>query len=265
MASRVPSLTAVASVITTASDWDDARTRPFPSAVAKHPGTSSNTRKSDRPPPTLLSSASATRSSEPTENAQINQASAPIPATAEEPRPRLSGTSIALIMAPLCLSVTLSSLDLTIITPALPAIVGTFHSVAGYIWIGGAFILASTAITPVWGSVADIWGRKPIILIALSLFLGGSLLCALAPQMDAIIAGRAVQGLGASGMSTMVNVIICDSFSLRDRGLYLAITSIVWAIGSAVGPVLGGLFTTRLEYVPFLPWSNLNRFDIQAG
>src|SRR3569833_630312 len=265
MASRVPSLTAVASVITTASDWDDARTRPFPSAVAKHPGTSSNTRKSDRPPPTLLSSASATRSSEPTENAQINQASAPIPATAEEPRPRLSGTSIALIMAPLCLSVTLSSLALAIITPALPAIVGAFHSVAGYIWIGGAFILASTAITPVWGSVADNKNQKPIILIALSLFLGGSLLCALDPQMDAIIAVRAVQGLGASGMSTMVYVIICDSFSLRDRGLYLAITSIVWAIGSAVGPVLGGLFTTRLEYVPFIPWSNLNRFDIQAG
>src|SRR3569833_3339449 len=226
MASRVPSLTAVASVITTASDWDDARTRPFPSAVAKHPGTSSNTRKSDRPPPTLLSSASATRSSEPTENAQINQASAPIPATAEEPRPRLSGTSIALIMAPLCLSVTLSSLDLTIITPALPAIVGTFHSVAGYIWIGGAFILASTAITPVWGSVADIWGRKPIILIALRLFLGGSLLYALAPQMDAIIENKTKQKKNTTKKKTKNNKNKNNSFSLRDRGLYLAITSI---------------------------------------
>lgn len=159
----------------------------------------------------------------------------------------LSLTTIALTIAPLCFSVLLSALDLTIVTPAIPAIVGSFQSSEGYIWVGSAFILAQTAITPVWGSVADIWGRKPIVLISLSLFLAGSLLCALAPTMDALIAGRAIQGLGASGMGTMVNVIICDMFSLRDRGLYLAITSMVWAVGSAVGPVLGGVFTTRLK------------------
>lgn len=85
------------------------------------------------------------------------------------------------------------------------------------------------------------------MLIAVVIFLGGSLLCALSPQMNALIAGRVVQGLGASGMGTMVNVIICDSFSLRDRGLYLAITSIFWAVGSAIGPVLGGVFTTQLK------------------
>jgi MFS family permease len=150
-------------------------------------------------------------------------------------------------MAPLCLSVLLSSLDITIVTPAVPAIVSSFQSTTGYVWVGGAFVLASTAITPVWGSVADIWGRKPIMLVALALFLGGSLLCALAPHMVALIAGRAVQGLGGSGMGTMVNVIICDTFSPRDRGLYLAITSLVWAIGSAIGPVVGGAFVTRLE------------------
>jgi MFS family permease len=164
-----------------------------------------------------------------------------------EANQKLSGSAIALVMTPLCFSVFLSSLDLTIVTPAIPAIVSSFKSVTGYVWIGSAFILASTAITPVWGSVADIWGRKPIILIALALFLGGSLLCALAPQMDSLISGRAIQGLGSSGMGTMVNVIICDTFSLRDRGLYLAITSLVWAVGSAVGPVIGGSFTTRLK------------------
>jgi len=149
------------------------------------------------------------------------------PAPSAEPQAdvqKLSGAAIALTMTPLCLSVMLSSLDLTILTPAIPTIVGSFNSVSGYVWIGAAFILASTAIAPVWGSVADIWGRKPIMLIALTIFLGGSLLCALVPRMDALIAGRAVQGLGASGMGTMVNVIICDTFSLRDRGLYLAIT-----------------------------------------
>ena len=85
------------------------------------------------------------------------------------------------------------------------------------------------------------------MVTAVAVFLVGSLLCALALDMDVLIAGRAVQGLGASGMSIMVNIVISDMFSLRDRGLYLAITSIVWAVGSAVGPVLGGVFTTRLK------------------
>lgn len=172
------------------------------------------------------------------------------PASTTEPLSggqKLSGATIGLTMTSLCLSVMLSALDLTIVTTAVPTIVGSFKSVAGYIWIGSAFILAYTAITPVWGSVADIWGRKPIMLIAVVIFLAGSLLCALAPHMDTLIAGRAVQGLGASGMTIMVNVVISDMFSLRERGLYLAITSIVWAIGSAVGPVLGGVFTTRLK------------------
>ncbi|KAI1867488.1 hypothetical protein JX265_007290 [Neoarthrinium moseri] len=161
---------------------------------------------------------------------------------------KLTGNDIVLVMAPLCLSVLLSSLDLTIVTPAIPAIVNHFQAVSGYIWVGGAFILANTAMTPVWGSVSDIYGRKPIMLIAMAVFLGGSLLCALAPTMESLIAGRAIQGIGASGMSTMVNVIICDTFSLRDRGLYLAVTSIVWAVGSAVGPVIGGVFSTRLDW-----------------
>lgn len=174
----------------------------------------------------------------------------------EEVIKKPSAVTIALIMTPLCLSVFLSALDLTIITPAIPTIVRGFHSTTGYVWIGSAFILASTASTPVWGSLADIWGRKPILLIALTAFLGGSLLCALAPSMHSLIAGRALQGLGSSGMGTMVNVIICDTFSLRDRGLYLAITSLVWAIGSAVGPVIGGTFTTKLTW-RWCFWINL--------
>lgn len=183
--------------------------------------------------------------------APSNRDDDPTPVSAPRESPdspgKLPRTSVALIMMPLCLSVFLSSVDLTIVTPAIPAIVSSFQSTAGYVWIGSAFVLANTAVTPIWGSVADIWGRKPIMLIAVVIFLGGSLLCALAPQMNALIAGRVVQGLGASGMGTMVNVIICDTFSLRDRGLYLAITSIVWAVGSAIGPVLGGVFTTQVK------------------
>jgi hypothetical protein len=108
-----------------------------------------------------------------------------------------SAAKTALIMLPLCLSTLLSALDITIVIPAIPTIVASLGSVAGYIWIGGAFILASTATTPLWGIVADIWGRKPIILTAVTFSLGGSLLCALAPNINALIAGRVVQGLGS--------------------------------------------------------------------
>ncbi|KAI0189900.1 major facilitator superfamily domain-containing protein [Astrocystis sublimbata] len=169
---------------------------------------------------------------------------------------KLSAMRTALIILPLCLSTLLSALDITIVIPAIPTIVASLGSVAGYIWIGSAFILASTATTPLWGTVADIWGRKPIILAAIAIFLGGSLLCALAPSIDALIAGRVVQGLGSAGMGTMVNVIICDTFSVRDRGLYLGFTSLAHALGSAIGPLVGGALTEKADW-RWCFWINL--------
>jgi len=158
----------------------------------------------------------------------------------------LTRTATFLSMVSLCVAVLLSALDVTIVATALPSIVADFHSSAGYTWVGGAFILSSAAVTPIWCSVSDIWGRKPIMLIAVAVFLIGSLLCALAPRIDILIAGRAIQGAGAAGIGILVNIIICDMFSMRDRSLYLAISSLMWAVGSAIGPVLGGVFVTRL-------------------
>ena len=154
---------------------------------------------------------------------------------------------IATVMVSLCACVFLAALEVTIVSTALPTIAAHFASDSGYTWIGTSFVLAHTASTPSWGKISDIWGRKPILLVANVIFFAGSLMCALVDDLAVFIAGRAIQGLGAAGMQTLVNICISDMFSQRDRGLYYGLTSIVWAVASGVGPVLGGAFTDQLR------------------
>ncbi|KAK8052596.1 major facilitator superfamily domain-containing protein [Apiospora rasikravindrae] len=230
--------------------------RPEPPALVV--GITANHNNVSRRNSASVSSAPAAETAPATSNNQHGHISQPEEATRTRTRP--PAATILLTMAPLCLSVLLSALDLTITTPAIPSVASALSSASGYAWVGSAFSLAMTAVTPVWATVADIWGRKPVMLAAQAVFFAGSMLCARAPTMAALIAGRAVQGVGASGMGTMVNTIICDTFSMRDRGLYLAVTSIVWAVGSAVGPVLGGIFTTKLDwrwcfYINSIDWA----------
>ncbi|KAJ9142420.1 Efflux pump antibiotic resistance [Pleurostoma richardsiae] len=159
-----------------------------------------------------------------------------------------SRLQIVIIMSCLSASVFIAALDITIIGTALPTIAGHFGSEAGYTWAGSSFILAHTTSTPNWGKVSDIWGRKPVLLLAALVFFVGSLACALADSMGSFIAGRAIQGVGAAGLQTLVNICVSDLFSLRDRGLYFGLISVVWACASGVGPVLGGIFTQELTW-----------------
>ncbi|KAF7539992.1 hypothetical protein G7Z17_g12296 [Cylindrodendrum hubeiense] len=170
--------------------------------------------------------------------------------------PKRSAAQTATIMTSLCGCVFLSALEITIVSTALPTIAAHFASDSGYTWIGTSYVLAHTASTPSWGKVSDIWGRKPILLISTAIFFAGSLICALVDDLSAFIAGRAVQGLGAAGMGTMVNICISDMFSQRDRGLYYGLTSIVWAVSSGIGPVLGGALTDQLNW-RWCFWINL--------
>ncbi|KAL6354897.1 hypothetical protein LRP88_12255 [Fusarium phalaenopsidis] len=147
------------------------------------------------------------------------------------PKSKKSLAQIATVMASLCACVFLAALEVTIVSTALPTIASHFASDSGYTWIGTSFVLAHTASTPSWGKISDIWGRKPILLIANVIFFGGSLICALVDDLAAFIAGRAIQGLGAAGMQTMVNICISDIFSQRDRGLYyVPITAAVFVL-----------------------------------
>jgi EmrB/QacA subfamily drug resistance transporter len=161
--------------------------------------------------------------------------------------PRSKG-KIALIMMALCMAVFLAALDVTIITTALPTISENFHSTAGYTWIGSAFLLANSASIPSWGKISDIFGRKPMLLFANIVFMVGSLVAALSNSIGMLIAARAVQGIGGGGLIILVNIVIGDLFSLRNRGAFYGVIGGVWAIASSIGPIIGGAFTQSVSW-----------------
>lgn len=166
----------------------------------------------------------------------------------EPDRPQRSKGKIAIIMLALCLAVFLAALDVTIITTALPTISEEFNSIAGYTWIGSGFLLANAASIPSWGKVSDLFGRKPCLLVANIIFMVGSLVAALSYSIGMLIAARAVQGLGAGGLVILANICIGDLFSLRVRGAFYGVIGGVWAIASAIGPIIGGAFTQKVTW-----------------
>lgn len=142
----------------------------------------------------------------------------------------------ALIMVSLCSAVFLSALDTTIVTVAIPTISEDLHSNAGYTWIGSAYLLANAAAAPSWGKISDIWGRKFVLLSAVGVFWVGSLLAGVSVNMGMLIFARAVQGTGGGGIMTLCNICISDLFSMRKRGFYMGIVSLVWAVAGGFGP-----------------------------
>jgi MFS family permease len=138
-------------------------------------------------------------------------------------------------MTPLCFCVFVAAIDITTISTALPSISGALHSATGYQWIASSYVLGNPVSTPSWGKISDIFGRKPILLLAIVIFFVGSLICALAENIAMLLAGRGIQGIGGSGLLTLVNIAISDLFSLRDRSLYYGLTSVVWAFAVVLG------------------------------
>ncbi|TDZ41402.1 Efflux pump dotC [Colletotrichum trifolii] len=172
------------------------------------------------------------------------------PAPGQDDSPEAGRTQLetTLVVLSLCAALFLAALDVTIITTAVPTIAQEFDSNIGYIWIGSAYLLANAACVPTWGKISDIWGRKPVLLAAVGVFWVGSLLCGLAVDMAMLIAARAVQGVGGGGIIVLVNICISDLFSMRQRGVYFGVLGIVWAVASAVGPVVGGVFTSQVTW-----------------
>ena len=131
-----------------------------------------------------------------------------------DPGPRSKLRTIT-IMGALFMCLFVAALDATIVSTALPTICTHFHSAAGYTWIGGAYLLANAAAGPIWAKLSDIWGRRPIILAAIAVFFVSSIICAVATSMGMLITGRAIQGAAGGGLMLLVNITVCDIFSMR--------------------------------------------------
>lgn len=160
----------------------------------------------------------------------------------------LSHRQILIIFSGLMLGMLLASLDQTIVSTALPTIVGDLGGLTHLSWVITAYLLTSTASTPLYGKLSDLYGRKNLYQAAIVIFLIGSVLSGLAQSMLQLIIFRAIQGLGAGGLIALAMTIIADIVSPRERGRYQGYMGSVWAFSSIAGPLAGGLFVDQLSW-----------------
>ena len=152
------------------------------------------------------------------------------------------------MMAGLLMVLALASLDQNIVATALPGIVSELGGLAHLSWVVTAFLVASTATTPLYGKLSDTYGRRALFFVAVGVFLVGSALCGLSQDMVQLIAFRAVQGLGAGGLITLAQTTVGDLLAPRERGRYQGLFTAVFAASSVAGPLLGGFITDALSW-----------------
>lgn len=173
-----------------------------------------------------------------------------IPAVTPPPAtlPTVSRRELYLVFAGLMMALTLASLDQNIVSTALPHIVMDLGGLMHLSWVVTAFMVASTATTPLYGKLSDIYGRKRLFYVAIIVFLIGSVLCGLSQTMLQLILFRALQGLGAGGLMTLSQTTIGDLIPPRERGRYQGLFGAVFAACSVAGPLLGGIITDALSW-----------------
>ena len=171
-------------------------------------------------------------------------------------RPALTSAEIRSIVTGLMMAMLLAALDQTIVATAMPTIGRDLGDAADLPWIVTAYLLASTAVTPLYGKFSDIHGRRITLLIAIGLFIAGSLACALAPTMILLAVARGLQGMGGGGLISLAQTILGDIMAPRERARYQAYIAGVFAMASLAGPLLGGLFAEHLHW-SLIFWINL--------
>jgi len=174
---------------------------------------------------------------------------------AHTPR-RLSHPEVRAIVIGIMLAMFLGALDQTIVATALPTIGRHFGDLGDLSWVVTAYLLTGTAVTPLYGKLSDIHGRRGMMLIAIAVFVIGSVACALALSMTALVFARALQGLGGGGLMALAQTIIADIVTPRERGRYQGYIAAVFACSSVSGPVLGGFLTEHVDW-SLIFWINL--------
>jgi EmrB/QacA subfamily drug resistance transporter len=155
---------------------------------------------------------------------------------------------VLVVIGGLMVGLFLAALDQTIVATALPTIVGELGGIEQYSWTVTAYLLTATASTPLYGKLGDLYGRKRVFQAAVVIFVLGSLVSGFAQSMSLLIAGRAIQGLGAGGLIALTLAIVGDIVSPRERGRYQGLFGAVFGISSVLGPLLGGFFTESLSW-----------------
>ena len=174
----------------------------------------------------------------------------------EADRPQLGPADIRSIFVGMMLAMFLSALDGTIVATAMPTIGRELGDAQHLPWIVTSYLLASTAVTPLYGKFADMRGRRVTMLVAIGVFILGSIACALAPSLPALAVARGIQGMGGGGLIALAQTIIADVVTPRERGRYQAYFGTVFASASVLGPVLGGFFAQTLHW-SWIFWINL--------
>jgi EmrB/QacA subfamily drug resistance transporter len=163
-------------------------------------------------------------------------------------QPAVPAQRVRLIFGALLLVILLASLDQTIVSTALPTIVGDLGGIAHLSWVVTAYLLSSTVVGPLYGKLGDLYGRKVVLQSGIVLFLIGSALCGIAQNMTELIAFRAVQGLGGGGLIVTSIAVVGDVIAPRDRGKYQGFFGAVFGVSTVIGPLLGGFFVDNLSW-----------------
>ncbi len=168
----------------------------------------------------------------------------------------LTDGQIRSIVVGLMAAMLLAALDQTIVATAMPTIGLELGDAANLPWIVTAYLLASTAVTPLYGKLSDIHGRRIMLLIAIATFSLGSLACAMAPTMVTLALARGLQGIGGGGLIALAQTIIGDIMSPKERARYQVYIASVFVVSSVAGPLLGGFFAQHLHW-SYIFWINL--------
>lgn len=155
---------------------------------------------------------------------------------------------VVLITVGVMMSLFMASMEGTVIATAMPTIVVQLGGLESYAWVFSIYMLTSTTAGPIFGKLSDIYGRRPVYMVANGIFLLGSLLCGMAMNMPQLIAARAVQGLGAGGLLPLAFIIVGDIFTFEQRARMQGLFSGVWGVSSVIGPLIGGFLVDQVSW-----------------